>query len=58
MLQVLPGGQALPEEPVLNIEKIRRGFVTPHLGHFISSSTSFMPRRISNFSPQALHSYS
>jgi len=59
MLQVeLPGAQDPLEEPVLNMEKTRRGFALPHLGHLISLSLSVMPRRSSNFSPQAVHSYS
>jgi hypothetical protein len=47
-----------PEEPVLNMDKIRRGFNAPHLGHFNSVSLSFMLRRSSNFSSQLWHSYS
>ena len=59
MLQVeLPGGQAAPEEPVLNMERIRRGLGASHLGHFISLSLSFIPRRSSNLVLQAGHSYS
>jgi hypothetical protein len=59
MLQVgLLGAQAPLEAPVLNMDKTRSGFATPHLGHFISLSLSVMPRRSSNFSPQAGHSYS